>query len=52
MNERTKNYFSEELWRIQRQVTLIKDWRTHIKGTNKNRLDVIQGIAKDLTKRL
>lgn len=46
--ERQIGHFREQLSRIIRNVKLIKDNRTHVKGTGKCRLEIIEEVARQL----
>ncbi len=46
--ERQIGHFREELSRIIRNVKLINEGRTHVKETNKSRLEIIEECARKL----
>jgi len=46
--ERQIAHFREQLSRITRNVKLIKEGKTHVKGTEKCRLEIIAECAKQI----
>ena len=46
--ERQIGHFREQLSRIIRNAKLIKEGRTHVKDTNKSRLEIIEECARQL----
>jgi len=46
--ERQIGHFREQLSRIIRNVKLINEGKTHVKDTNKSRLEIIEECARQL----